>query len=390
MDFRDEQFEYEDQSEGTDDYKVSQEDFEDLVIIPSDWTVSTIAQHLKGDINVDPDFQRRGVWNKTAKSRFIESLFLGIPIPQILLSEEQKRRGAYIVLDGKQRLTTIREFLDGRLDDGRTFTLSGLDNLTELNNRSWEDLSANEDYRRALESATIRTAILKNWKNESVLYEIFYRLNSGSVKLSPMELRMALFRGPFLKKVIKWTETLNELHSLLRLKMPDKRMNDVELTVRHLAFQDSAIPYKGNLKDFLDQYCAHMNANYDEDIVQGKLENLLRAVSAAREVWGHQAVCRRWQRSEKRFDNRFNRAIFDIQIGSMSNSAFREWATASKQRKNAVVNAFVELYETDSEFVTSVESTTKSITASHKRFSTWYKKVEEISQIKLEIPNIPT
>lgn len=385
MDYRDEDFEDEAQAEGTDDYKVTQSDFDGLVMVPSDWTVSTIEQHLKGDINVDPDFQRRSVWNKTAKSRFIESLFLGIPIPQILLAEEKGKRGSYLVLDGKQRLTTIREFLNDRLDDGRKFTLSGLENIDSLNGKTWSDLKEDDDTRRLLESANIRTAILKNWRKDSVLYEIFYRLNSGSVKLSPMELRTALYRGPFLKHVIKWTESLSELHGLLRLRYPDKRMADVELTVRHLAFSDDAVKYSGNLKEFLDDYCAHANANYDEAELEIRLENLVAAIRSARNVFGYESLCRRFIPEQNRFDNRFNRAVFDIQVGSFSQKQFREWAESNGR---LVVESFMDLYGQDSSFATSLETTTKSISATRKRFSAWYSKLEDISGIQLKLPNI--
>lgn len=385
MEYRDDEFEEEAQAEGTDDYKVTQGDFDGLVVVPSDWTVSTIEQHLKGDINVDPDFQRRSVWNKTAKSRFIESLFLGIPIPQILLAEERTKRGSYLVLDGKQRLTTIREFLNDRLDDGRRFTLSGLENLSDINGKTWSELKEDDDTRRLLESANIRTAILKNWKKDAVLYEIFYRLNSGSVKLSPMELRTALYRGPFLRHVIKWTESLNELHALLRLRYPDKRMTDVELTVRHLAFGDQAVQYSGNLKEFLDEYCAHSNTNYDEDILDSRLDEMTAAISAARNVFGHDAVCRRYIPEQDKFDNRFNRAVFDIQVSSLADPEFRDWAL--KNRK-IVIDAFRKLYAADPSFAASVEITTKSVSATRKRFSEWYKAIKTISNLDLKLPNI--
>jgi hypothetical protein len=84
---------------------------------------------------------------------------------------------------------------------------------------------------------TLRTAILKGWKKEDILFEIFERLNSGSVKLSPMELRMSLHAGEFLRHLIKWSEEPRNLHRLLRLKKPDPRMADAELTLRFIAFR---------------------------------------------------------------------------------------------------------------------------------------------------------
>ncbi|MGZ8225662.1 MAG: DUF262 domain-containing protein [Methylococcaceae bacterium] len=75
----------------------------------NDWTTETIISQIKkGNIQLNPDFQRRDAWDKSRKSRFIESLILGLPVPQIVLAESKERRGAYIVLDGKQRLLSIR------------------------------------------------------------------------------------------------------------------------------------------------------------------------------------------------------------------------------------------------------------------------------------------
>ena len=143
LDFRDEEFEDEAQSESDGDYVLSSRDFERLFIIPNDWSVSVVRQYLEDRIELDPEFQRRGVWSKAAKSRFIESLFLGIPIPQILLAQDNTNQSDFIVLDGKQRLLTIKEFFDGHFDDGDSFTLKGLEALKDLNGMTWQKISEN-------------------------------------------------------------------------------------------------------------------------------------------------------------------------------------------------------------------------------------------------------
>jgi hypothetical protein len=125
-DDRDEDFELAEPQDETDSHNVAVADFDGLVLAPSDWTVGTIYEQIGKQIDLDPDFQRRNVWSTGAKSKFIESIFLGVPIPQILLSSKKEARSSYLVLDGKQRLTTIREFLDGKLSNGRTFKLRGL------------------------------------------------------------------------------------------------------------------------------------------------------------------------------------------------------------------------------------------------------------------------
>ena len=77
----------------------------DAVVTATDWTVETLISQLnKRNIKLDPSFQRRDAWTIRRKSEFIESLFLGLPVPQVVLAESKEKKGSYIVLDGKQRL----------------------------------------------------------------------------------------------------------------------------------------------------------------------------------------------------------------------------------------------------------------------------------------------
>ena len=96
------QFEDETTTENEEDIQVAAQDFERLLIAPSDWTVSTIYDLIGKQLQLDPAYQRRNVWQVKAKSQFIESLLLGIPIPQILLASKAGQKNSFLVLDGKQ------------------------------------------------------------------------------------------------------------------------------------------------------------------------------------------------------------------------------------------------------------------------------------------------
>ncbi|MDA0339640.1 MAG: DUF262 domain-containing protein [Proteobacteria bacterium] len=98
---RDEDFELEKQQESQAELKVTGEDFEQLLVAPSDWTIESLHGQIGRQIDLDPAFQRRGVWSARAKSSFIESLFLNIAIPQILLASKKGDRNSFIVLDGR-------------------------------------------------------------------------------------------------------------------------------------------------------------------------------------------------------------------------------------------------------------------------------------------------
>jgi hypothetical protein len=169
-----------------DDDTLSQEDASallagknyDAVVTSTDWTVETLISQLKKrNIKLDPSFQRRDAWTSKRKSEFIESLFLGLPVPQIVLAESKEKKGAYIVLDGKQRLLTLRQFSATSQDpEFKQLRLSGLALRPDLNDISLvdatEDQTLNDDL-RFFENQTIRTVVLRNWPSEEYLYWFF-------------------------------------------------------------------------------------------------------------------------------------------------------------------------------------------------------------------------
>ena len=113
--------------EDEDDFSSSISDYRDLSLSSSDWTVETLfGQMNKGNIDVSPEFQRRQVWDTNKQTAFIESLILGIPVPQIVIAQNKQERGKYIVLDGKQRLLSIMRFYDGDLRLGKPELLKEL------------------------------------------------------------------------------------------------------------------------------------------------------------------------------------------------------------------------------------------------------------------------
>jgi hypothetical protein len=176
------------------------------------------------------------------------------------------KKGSYIVIDGKQRLLSIRQFCADKDDkDFKRFKLRNLEIITDLNRIDYSKIISDpllNNYQSAFENQTIRTIVIRNWPNEDVLYKIFHRLNTGSLKLSPQELRQALHPGPFLTYVDDYS--LNDdksanLRKVLNLKNPDPRMDDVELLIRYFAFKNFSDKYTGKLKQFLDDTCESLN-----------------------------------------------------------------------------------------------------------------------------------
>lgn len=369
-----------DATEETVDLGLTEDSFSGLLISPADWTIGSLCSQIGKQIDLNPEFQRRNVWPLAAKSKFIESLFLGIPVPQILLSAKKEQKNTFLVLDGKQRLLTLKQFIE----DG--FTLRKMRVLKALEGKRWSDIKEDEAWHDRLMNETLRTAVIRNWGKEEVLYEVFYRLNSESVKLSPMELRMSLHPGPFLKFIVEWTEEVSALHRLLGRKSPDPRMADVELSIRFLAFSLGQIEYCGDLKKFLDESCQLFNEKFTDQVFQseikGRLKRMLAAIDAGIKIFPERRFCRKF--SEGEYESRFNRAVFDVQVGALSDELVRTQALADGERFKAI-------YETAAQspdFIRAVEATTKTPEATRNRFQIFYNAVNGEYGTKLTTPPI--
>ncbi len=352
----------------------------EAVVASADWTTETILTQInRGRLQLDPDFQRRDAWTRSRKSRFIESLIANVPIPQIVLAEKPGHRGNYIVLDGKQRLLTLWQFAGGENEDGDGFKLTGLELREDLNKLRLKDLpSADRD---ALETQTIRTVVVRNWRNDDFLYLVFLRLNTGNVPLSPQELRQALHPGPFVAFVNIFTADSEAFHRMLRRKTPDFRMRDVELLVRLFAFDRFLPDHSGNLKSLLDHTCEALNDAWteEEEEIVDTARRCEQGIDAVLEIFGEQAF-RRW--SGDRYQRPFNRAVFDALMFYAKDT---EVAVAMVENGPAIAKAFQDLCD-ESRFAESISTTTKSIEAIELRIRRWGETLQPLIGGPLSIP----
>ncbi|WPR77702.1 DUF262 domain-containing protein [Algoriphagus sp. NG3] len=373
--------------ENEDDVVVKLEDLRQAVIWGTDWTTDTIVNQMnKGNIDLDPKFQRREAWTGPRKSRFIESLILGLPIPQIILAERKEKKGTYIVIDGKQRLISIRQFFS-QVNDNEfpRLKLSSLDSLAILNNLSFVDLDDSpdlEDFATAIENQSIRTIVIKNWPNEEFLYNVFLRLNTGSLPLAPQELRQALHPGKFIDFTDDFSVESEQIKRILNIKKPDYRMRDVELVIRYFAFKYYAEDYTGNLKKFFDTTVQILNNSWsvNRDQIQADAQELNNAIDFTYEIWGDNAF-RKWK--DGSYQGRFNRAVFDIMVYYFSNLSTRE---ALREHGETIRQRFVELCVHDVEFLNSFETSTKNLQPTHKRYSEWGNALDQITEFTINIP----
>lgn len=275
-----------DQQESEEDVHPEPGRINESVLFNTDWTVETLFRQIeKGNINLDPQFQRREAWDVIRKSKFIESIICSLPIPNVVLAEDRAMKGRYIVIDGKQRLYSISSFLRGE------FSLKDLTIRRDLNGCSYIDLCGKYLQEvNTIENYTIRTVVIRNWPDEDYLYTVFFRLNSGSLQLSPQELRKALHAGKLLDFLDDFVRGSVEFKRIFGENL-DPRMRDVELVLRFVAFDKSFTDYKGNLKVFLDDTVKFYDDAWEQTLpaLQASLARFSTALSASQAVFGTDA-----------------------------------------------------------------------------------------------------
>lgn len=157
--------------------------YDTVAVYSRDWTVETINNQVtQGNIDLNPRFQRRNAWNDQKRSRLIESLIIGAPIPQIVLAEDPNKKKSFLVIDGKQRLLTVAGYLNPEIPYWARNGLTGLKARPNLNGVTYDQLKTNlewADAQRALLNADIRCTVISNYEQNDILYDIFYRLNTG-------------------------------------------------------------------------------------------------------------------------------------------------------------------------------------------------------------------
>jgi hypothetical protein len=194
-------------------------------------------------------FQREYVWPRTKADRFIESLLLGLPVPGIFLVKEAS--GRFLVLDGHQRLYSLHAYYQGVIHKVE-YQLEGVQE--RFNGKRYRDLDV-EDRRRLDDSIIHATVVRQDQPNEdqSSVYMIFERLNTGGVNLQPQEIRVALYHG----ELVRVLRTLNDDTSWRALYgNKSKRLKDLEMILRFFAFFYHSAVYRSPMKDFLNRYMA--------------------------------------------------------------------------------------------------------------------------------------
>lgn len=354
-----------------------------IVLYTLDWSVQSLLERIGVTFDVNPAFQRRDAWDRRRKSLYIESLIAGLPVPQIVLAEDLDSRGRFIVLDGKQRLVTMKQFAapDGNY---RELRLKGMDFFPQLEGLTFKSMSESLEYSPLVEgflAQPVRTIVVRNWQRVEVLYQIFVRLNQGSVKLSPQELRQALYPGPFTTWVDRVSAASKAIHDARRLRGADFRMRDAEMLLRFIAFSDDIDNYRGNLRLFLDDACKYGNSRWSDraehyEMLAARCDSAIDAVFS---VFGEDAFLRY---DGERYIRRFNVALFDAMSLVFADTVVR---SVLQLDLNGLRAAYETLCATDEVFQMSLVSTTKTRDATFARVFKLARAVGRVIGQPLEI-----
>jgi hypothetical protein len=331
--------------------------------------------YKRGKLNLQPDFQRQFVWDSAKSSSLIESLLLDVPIPVIYLFEDTD--SVLSVIDGQQRLCSIFSFIDGQFPDGRKFSLSQLRILSTLNGKSFRDIEA--DYQEKIDSSPLSTIIIKKESDPELRFDIFERLNTGSVKLNDQELRNCIYRGNYLS-LLKKLSADTEYMYIMGLKEPEKRMKDVEFVLHFGAFyHQTYLKLQSGIKSFLNNEMK-MHQNLSKDECDDFVAQFHKAVQINYSLFGARSfrkiACGNpdnpnmvWKSTKN-----FNNALFDLMMVSFvqydKNMVFRHL--------DAIREAYISLLTEDFEFIDAVEKWTNNQRHVKYRYETFDRVLSEI------------
>ena len=230
-----------------------------------------------------PEFQRKFVWKQNQQSLFIESVLLGFPLPPLYINKSKE--GDFIVVDGRQRLTTLKRFLHNE------FRLSELNALPELNGKNFDDLiKLNPEYQTKIEDTKLLVYLIQPSVPLEMVYDIFNRINTGGTQLTRQEIRNCIYLG-------KATQLLQELASskIFRIAIDNGisplRAKDQEAVLRVISFMlfDYEKDYKNSMNTFVENAMKKINTFNDSEIesVKNKFNTSMKTTTKIFGSWNN-------------------------------------------------------------------------------------------------------
>lgn len=259
----------------------------DITATPNDFNILTLFSLIDNGVIKMPPFQRNYVWDEKRASKLIESIILGLPVPQVFLYEQEKN--SFYVIDGQQRLLSIYFFVKQRFPtaEGRLILRQYLTGDTKIDSSILSDDRYFKNFKLRLPSSanneknkfdklkyetlgeykntfdilrTVRSVVIKQNEpdDDSSIYEIFNRLNTGGQNLSAQEIRMSMYYSPFYKKIIE-LNSQPKWRKILRQVQADVHFKDVEILLRAFAMLFDYKTYSSPMGRFLNTFSKTAN-----------------------------------------------------------------------------------------------------------------------------------
>ncbi len=331
-----------------------------------DYSVAYLNSMIKSKkIILEVPFQRKQIWKADKASLLIESIIMNVPIPPLYFAEEEN--GDWLVIDGLQRLSSIRDFYDNE------FSLRKLEILTELSAKKYKDLPPKA--KSLLDDGLLRVNVIKKDSHKDIKYDIFMRLNRGAVTLNYQELRNCLYRGN-LNDAAKELSAENKYYQrVLNQKGANPRYLDAELIIRYYALSDNLSvdndgsffvkDYRGKLVTYLNDY---MSANKNctpaqKEEYKKRFNDTMCKVSIVFDV--HEAF-----RDISTENTKVYKTIADFIMLSFERMDI-EYLRANKQAIISTLKSFLQLPEIRSAL--SVKTSDKDVL--NRRINLWFKEL---------------
>ncbi|MEG4392734.1 DUF262 domain-containing protein [Microcoleus sp. BROC3] len=318
-------------------------------------TIEQLLRRINEEaLDLAPDFQRHAnIWKEGAKSRLIESILIRIPLPAFYIDATNEDK--WLVVDGLQRLSALKQFMSDK-----TLRLCGLEYLINLEGKNYDEIGRR--YQRRIEETQVTVYLIGKGTPPEVKYNIFKRINTGGLPMSPQELRHALNPGKATKFLAKLA-LLPEFQQVTNIsKLRKMRMDDREFILGFLAFTlTSYQDYKNDTNDnrnvFLSRALFKVN-NLQEEQLKMIEKHFKKSMMAAFEIFGTSAF-RKISHNQKRLYP-INKALFECWSVTLSQLK-EEQITVLKQHKQNLIEKFIYYVDNDPDFLASISQAADKI-----------------------------
>lgn len=210
----------------------------------------------ENQIELQPEYQRHFIWDAARQSQLIESIFLGIPVPNLFMATNSN--ATWEVIDGLQRLTTIVNFLGSEEiikknnQKGKKLKLEGLEKVNSMNGYFFEQLPKSVQF--TFLTRPVRVTVLNDKSDLSVRYDLFERLNTGGVVLHPQEIRNCVYLGEFKDFLIECSKNEDFITSVKMTENSERTGSREELVLKFFAYYEDRNLFVHSVKEFLNDY----------------------------------------------------------------------------------------------------------------------------------------